>query len=107
MLAPATEPGGMVGHGDRDGTEQLDTRANRVRKNRSKEWDYFHELPPTVNGEPRKAKCIDCGTQLTLGHGTSVLHKHRKSCKEKRSAIEEMPNRRRPRYSSVSSYDRQ
>jgi hypothetical protein len=98
MLAPAIEPEGMIGHEDRDGAEQVNTSSNRVRKNRSKEWDYFHKLPPPpADGEPRKAECIDCRKQLTLGHGTSVLRKHRNSCRKKRSAIEETPNRPRPR----------
>ena len=102
MLAPATEPEGMVGDGDRDREEQADASANNTgtlnnsgRKNRSKVWDYF-QIIPSVNGEPAKAKCNCCGRELTWGHGTSALHKHLKSCNKKRSAIEETPNR--PRY---------
>jgi len=74
MLAPAIEPEGMVG----DGAEHADPSAstadisvNNGRKNRSKERDYFH-ITPAVNGQPGRAKCIDCGTQVIFSHGTSV-----------------------------------
>jgi hypothetical protein len=102
-LAPAIEPEGMVGDGATDGSEQANASANTAgisdnncRKNRSKERDYFH-ITPAVNGEPARAKCIDCGTQVVFSHGTSVLRKHRNSasCKKKRAATEETPNRPR------------
>jgi hypothetical protein len=92
-LAHAIEPECMV----RDGAEHVDASAstagvlnNSCRKNRSKARDYFHIIP-AVNGAPAKAKCIDCGTQVLWGHGTSVLHKHRNSasCKKKRAATQE------------------
>ncbi|CAD6271325.1 unnamed protein product [Miscanthus lutarioriparius] len=105
MLAPAIEPEGMVGDGDnRDGAEHVAASAstagvpnNNAGKNRCKEWDYFH-ITPAVNGEPARAKCIDCGTQVAFSYGTSVLRKHRNSasCKKKRATIEEAPNC--PRY---------
>ncbi|CAD6271327.1 unnamed protein product [Miscanthus lutarioriparius] len=99
MLAPATEPEGMVGDGDRNRAEQADPSANSTgtlsnsgRNNRSEVRDYF-QIIPSVNGEPAKAKCNCCGRELTWGHGTSALNKHLKSCNKKRSAIEETPNR--------------
>ncbi|CAD6271324.1 unnamed protein product [Miscanthus lutarioriparius] len=101
MLAPATEPEGMVGlgDGDRDREEHADASANNTgtlnnsgRKNQSEVRDYF-QIIPSVNGEPAKAKCNCCARELTWGHGTSALHKHLKSCNKKRSAIEETPNR--------------
>ncbi|XP_066364113.1 putative disease resistance protein RGA3 [Miscanthus floridulus] len=99
MLAPATEPEGMVGDGDKDREEQADASANNTgtlnnsgRKNRSEVWDYF-QIIPSVNGQPAKAKCNCCGRELTSGHGTSALRKHLKSCNKKRSVIEETPNR--------------
>jgi len=105
MLAPAIEPEGMVGDGDnRDGAEHVAASAsnagvpnNNARKNRCKERDYFH-ITPAVNGEPARAKCIDCGTQVAFSYGTSVLRKHRNSanCKKKRATIEEATNC--PRY---------
>jgi len=102
MLAPATEPEGMVGDRDRDREGQADASANNTgtlnssgRKNRSEMRDYF-QIIPSVNREPAKARCNHCGRELTWGHGTSALHKHLKSCNKKRSAIEETPNR--PRY---------
>jgi len=100
MLPPAIEPEGMVG----DGTEHIYASAstagildNSGRKNRSKERDYFH-ITPAANGQPARAKCVDCGTQVVFSHGTSVLRKHRNSasCKKKRAATEEAPNC--PRY---------
>jgi len=107
MLAPATEPEGMVGDGDRNRAEQADPSANSTgtlsnsgRKNRSEVRDYF-QIIPSVNGEPAKAKCNCCGRELTWGHGTSALHKHLKSCNKKRSAIEETLNP--PRYLPSSS----
>jgi hypothetical protein len=108
VLAPPIEPEGMVGDGDRDETEPIGASSsnsgipnNSGRKNRSKARDYFHFIP-AVDGEPAKAKCVDCGTQVLWGHGTSVLHKHRNSasCKKKRVAIEDTPNR--PRYYCLS-----
>ncbi|KXG22480.1 hypothetical protein SORBI_3009G221000 [Sorghum bicolor] len=96
MLAPAIEPEGMVGDGAEHAdpsASTADISANNGRKNRSKERDYFH-ITPAVNGQPGRAKCIDCGTQVIFSHGTSVLRKHRNSasCKKKRAAIEEVPN---------------
>jgi hypothetical protein len=105
MLAPAIVPEDMVGDGDsRAGAEHVAASAstagisdNNARKNRSKERDYFH-ITPAVNGQPARAKCIDCGTQVAFSYGTSVLRKHRNSasCKKKRAAVEEASNC--PRY---------
>ncbi|WVZ99498.1 hypothetical protein U9M48_044781 [Paspalum notatum var. saurae] len=90
-FAPATVPEVMVGYVDLGGGEQIDASANTgisnnsVRKNRSRERDNFRIVPP-VNGQPAQAECIDCGTLVTWGHGTSVLRKHLNSarCKNKR-----------------------
>ncbi|WVZ99488.1 hypothetical protein U9M48_044775 [Paspalum notatum var. saurae] len=90
-FAPATVLEVMVGDVDLGGGEQIDASANTgisnnsVRKNRSRERDNFRIVPP-VNGQPAQAECIDCGTLVTWGHGTSVLRKHLNSarCKNKR-----------------------
>jgi hypothetical protein len=102
MLAPGSEPEGMAGHRNRHGAEQAGASANNTRipnnsgrKNQSKAWDHFRKRGPT------KAECVYCAAPITVGNGTSGLHKHLKSCNKKRSAIEETPNR--PRYYLPSS----
>ncbi|WVZ99502.1 hypothetical protein U9M48_044785 [Paspalum notatum var. saurae] len=90
-FAPATVLEVMVGDVDLGGGEQIYASANTgisnnsVRKNRSRERDNFRIVLP-VNGQPAQAECIDCGTLVTWGHGTSVLRKHLNSarCKNKR-----------------------